>query len=233
MMQIVTRVPVRYLKEKYSLDVMRECINFDGQYILDPYTRAIGCIAEPMVQDENYRILNDCPRDSHLSIKMDDEYSYKNDDVIRAFRRAFNRDPLANEIPLFVGPDGYERLVVLSEKDYKIWAENQVNINPEIGLLIQLARLCPYMIIFGPDGIHAHVELSPYSTTTGWCSNCGKLHILHTKRRKFNGKYIDSDKVVERNDRQVHFCSRRCEVEYKHKYGLSSIDMKTLGWEGW
>lgn len=234
-MQIVTRVPVRYLQERYSLEVMRECINYEGQYILDPYTRAIGCIADPIVQDKNYRILNDCPRDPYLAVKMDDNYSADNDDVIQAFIRAFNRNPFKDEIPLFVGPDGYERLVVLTESDYRKWAENQPNINPEIGLLIQLARTCPYMIIFGPDGIHARVELNPNSTTTAYCSNCNKLHIIHVPPKKdpITKKLRENNSVVERKDRMYHFCSQRCRSEYKLKCGLSNIDMREMGWERW
>jgi YHS domain-containing protein len=235
MMQIVTRVPVRYLQKKYSLEVMRECINYEGQYILDPYTRAIGCIADPIVQGKNYRVYDGCPRDSYIAVKMDDDYSYENDDVIRAFRSAFNREPMRDEIPLFVGPDGYERLVVLSESDYNKWAQNQMNINPEIGLLVQLARVCPYMILFGPDGIHAKVVLNPNSTTTAFCSNCNKLHIIHVPKVKdpVTGKMVESNRIIERKDRKLHFCSQKCRSEYKHRYGLASIDLRELGWENW
>ena len=176
---IVMQVCDRY-KNNYSMDTIRSCADFDTNTVIEPETASIGYLAEPAMQGANYQIIDDryCYIPSQRAVENDPSYSIRNDEYADAFRRATNRNLLKTEYPVYIGINGYPRLVVLNAKDYQLWANNKTPIVPTDSFMVEMARINPYRIIIEEDGIHAHLVPNPMSTTTAICSNCGRVGVI-------------------------------------------------------
>jgi hypothetical protein len=237
---ITMRVSKNYV-DSLTVDQLRYLADFDAQMVCNPSVAGTGLIMEPAIQGPEYKpVYGYIP--SHVGLLTDDSYSMENDEYTEAFVEGYGRMPKEhNENLTFVGNPENEnkreqnRLAVMTDRDYKIWCNNQVPMH-NTPLIVnrgrptqttidrtKLARLGPYRIEYGPDGKKCTVGLNPLSYSTAYCSNCGQLYNMDK----------DADNTVDKPpeyvlsyEQELHFCSMKCRSEFKDKHHMTPEQMR-------